>query len=63
MKKETGSYIVELYDKYGHKEGWTYADNFLHGQQIAKEHEGVNNGNNAVVYRVLYNTIDKKDKY
>ena len=39
MKKQTGKYIVEFYDKYSHKEGWTYADNFLHGCDIAKEFE------------------------
>jgi len=60
MQKKTGEFIVEMYDKYGHKEGWTYATGIIHGKRIAQEHEKDRQGNTAVVYRILYNTIDKE---
>jgi hypothetical protein len=58
MRQKTGEYIVRMYDKYGHKEGWTYAKGFIHGCSICKEHEEASEGNTASLSRVLYNTHD-----
>ena len=60
MRKQTGDFIVELYDKYGSKTGYEYASGFIDGRAKAVAHEQKEGGNNAGLYRVLYNTHDKE---
>lgn len=61
MRKATGSHIIDCHDQYGHKVKSLVKPGFTTGRAAAREWEERHDGNTAVVYRILYNTVDNKN--
>lgn len=64
MKKETGKLLIECYDNYGnkvvsHEDETRYTVALV----LAKAWEDKNEGNTAVISRIMYNSVCEHEKW
>lgn len=63
MRKEPGTYFIELYDELGHKVDTVNGISLTDSQKIADNWESQKDGYSAVAHRIVYNTKMKLAKY
>lgn len=61
MRKITGMYLIERFDRFGVKKKTKTAEHFMSAKAKAAKYEAKEEGNSAVIMRVLYNTIENWD--
>ena len=61
MRQEEGTFIVKYYDDLGAREGKEEAECLTQAHEKAKEHD--KNGGSTVVYRILYNSLQRRNSF
>lgn len=62
MQKRTGEYIIERFDQYGHKKKSKLANSYILALRKAYRWTSKDEGNSAVILRILFNSIEKGAK-